>query len=163
MMLVQAAHLADLEGFRGFDEHELEVLAVVMDTRFVRPHDHVFRRCDKASACYWVVRGDVTVELESATGRRETLARLTPGELFGEIALVDGRRRTADCLAGAAGAELALLDRDAFERIFAAGNSFAYKLMDIVASRLVRRQRSAAGRLMDVVVQERLRRSATGA
>jgi thioredoxin reductase (NADPH) len=46
-----------------------------------------------------VLRGTVRISVASATGKALALAMLDPGEIFGEIALLDGKERNADATA----------------------------------------------------------------
>jgi CRP/FNR family cyclic AMP-dependent transcriptional regulator len=57
-----------------------------------------------------VVSGNVRISVATANGQMLVLAVLAPGELFGEIALLDGKERTADAAAVTA-CSLAILDR----------------------------------------------------
>jgi CRP/FNR family transcriptional regulator, cyclic AMP receptor protein len=57
-----------------------------------------------------VLSGNVKISVSSPDGREVLLAILHPGEVFGEIALLDGKERSADARAMAA-CELAILDR----------------------------------------------------
>jgi CRP/FNR family transcriptional regulator, cyclic AMP receptor protein len=57
-----------------------------------------------------VVSGNVRISVPSTNGPMLVLATLTPGELFGEIALLDGKERTADATASTE-CSLAILDR----------------------------------------------------
>jgi CRP-like cAMP-binding protein len=57
-----------------------------------------------------VVSGSVRISVPSVHGQALVLATLTRGELFGEIALLDGKERTADATAETE-CSLAILDR----------------------------------------------------
>ena len=57
-----------------------------------------------------VLAGAIRITVPSPHGRELLLAILEAGELFGEIALLDGKERTADATANTAGV-LAILDR----------------------------------------------------
>jgi CRP/FNR family transcriptional regulator, cyclic AMP receptor protein len=57
-----------------------------------------------------LLSGNVRISVDSADGRALVLAILLPGEVFGEIALLDGKERTADATAMSA-CSLAILDR----------------------------------------------------
>ena len=57
-----------------------------------------------------VLSGKIRISVPSAEGRELLLAILSPGEVFGEIALLDGKQRTADATA-VTKCSLAMLDR----------------------------------------------------
>ena len=141
--------------FADLNEAELDVLSRVLGHRKLEGLSYVFRKGDVAQHCYFVLNGEVEVLVEGADNRPKQVASLEPGALFGEIALVDGGLRSAACRAGIGGAELAVLGREEFDRIFNAGNPFAYKLMDLIGQRVVDRVRAAAGDLLQVVLAER--------
>lgn len=52
-----------------------------------------------ASDVYLVVEGCLTVSLVSAQGRETVLRSIGPGEIFGELAAIDGKPRSADVVA----------------------------------------------------------------
>lgn len=57
-----------------------------------------------------VLNGVVKISASSADGKEIVLAVLHPGEVFGEVAMLDGRPRSADATALTA-CNLAVLDR----------------------------------------------------
>ena len=153
--MMDANRLRFVEVFDDFDDRQLELLASVMDSRRFRPGEAVFRKGDRATACYVVLAGcvDVTVDGEDRGGK--VVANLTTGCMFGEISLVDGGLRSATCIASDKGADLAVLRRAEFDQIFNAGSPFAYKLMDLIGARVVERVRAAASELTGVFLKER--------
>ena len=153
---MDANRLRFIQVFDNFDDRELELLASVMHAHSYVGGETVFRRGDRASACFVVLAGAIDVKVEGQKNAdSNTVATLTPGSMFGEIALVDGGLRSATCRASAGGAELALLGRNEFDQIFNAGSPFAFKLMDLIGERVVERVRKAAGELLSVVLNER--------
>jgi CRP-like cAMP-binding protein len=70
----------------------------------------IFLKGSRGDHLLAVVSGSVRISVASANGQMLLLAILTPGELFGEIALLDGKERTADATA-ATECSLAILDR----------------------------------------------------
>lgn len=72
----------------------------------------LFQKGDPGDALYGVRRGQIRIEVGTGDGQRVTLNALGAGDIFGEIALLDGRHRTADAVA-AEPTELFTLRRDA--------------------------------------------------
>lgn len=72
----------------------------------------LFQKGDPGDALYGVRRGQIRIEVGTGDGQRVTLNALGAGDLFGEIALLDGRHRTADAVA-AEPTELFTLRREA--------------------------------------------------
>src|SRR5262249_4966464 len=61
----------------------------------------VFREGDPGDALYVVLSGRATVERIDAQGQTVELAKLGPGDFFGDLALIDGAPRSAPGSAGA--------------------------------------------------------------
>ena len=59
----------------------------------------IFLRGDPGEHILWLTSGFVAVELVQSSGRKSLLARMGPGEVLGEIALLDGKSRSADATA----------------------------------------------------------------
>ena len=59
----------------------------------------IFRRNDYTDTFFSIVEGDVEIELDAKDASRTV--RLGPGEFFGEMSLISGRRRSATIRAGA--------------------------------------------------------------
>lgn len=59
----------------------------------------VFRKGDPGDGLYGVLSGRVVVTVQSAEGKELILNMFGPGEFFGEIALLDGKGRTATAVA----------------------------------------------------------------
>src|SRR5580700_7211091 len=54
----------------------------------------------KLNPMFAVRRGQIRIETGTSDGGRLTLNFLGPGDLFGEVAVLDGQSRTADAAAG---------------------------------------------------------------
>jgi CRP/FNR family transcriptional regulator, cyclic AMP receptor protein len=61
--------------------------------------DQVFAKGDPGSSMMAVLQGRVTISAPSPDGRQMVLTIMRAGEVFGEIALLDGKERTADATA----------------------------------------------------------------
>jgi CRP-like cAMP-binding protein len=85
--------------FAGLGEEAIEAVAVLCVSRRLDPGETLFLKGDPGDALYAVRRGQIRIATSSASGRRLTLNLLGPGDVFGEVALLDGRPRTADAVA----------------------------------------------------------------
>jgi len=78
--------------------------------------ERIIRQNDVGRVMYLILEGRARVEMEREDGTRAHLQDLGEGEIFGEIALVDAVRRTADVIATEDTRVLAV-DWDSLERI----------------------------------------------
>jgi CRP/FNR family transcriptional regulator len=93
----------------------------------------VFREGDPADGCYVVLEGTVRIYKERG-GHETTLATLKQGEIFGEMALLDGAPRSASAAAGREGAHLRYISREEFEdRV---GDDFVRTILRSISQRL---------------------------
>src|SRR5262249_40882042 len=74
------------------------------------PGETIFRMGDPGGAMMAVLSGSIKVSVCSQDGKEIILAILHPNDIIGEIAILDGRERTADAVA-LTRAQLAILDR----------------------------------------------------
>jgi CRP/FNR family transcriptional regulator len=88
-LLARVPLLADL------DPDELERIAAVAIPRSFPKGARVFHEGDESDACYVIRDGEVRVTREHSDGRAIALATLGPGELVGELAMLDGGVRSA--------------------------------------------------------------------
>lgn len=87
--------LARVPLLAGLEESEIERIAQVAIPRSFPKGARVFHEGDESDACYVIRSGDVRVTREHSDGRAIALATLGPGELFGELAMLDGGVRSA--------------------------------------------------------------------
>jgi CRP/FNR family cyclic AMP-dependent transcriptional regulator len=81
--------------FSELSGSELERIARVAVPRSYPRDTRVFHEGDPGDACYIVRAGSCRVTREHPDGRAITLATLGPGAIFGELAMLDGERRSA--------------------------------------------------------------------
>jgi CRP-like cAMP-binding protein len=82
-----------------------------------------------------VRRGQVRVESGTPSGERLTIEVFGPGDLFGEIAVLDGRPRTADAIIGE-DAELFVLPRGEFLAHLERDPRLAIRIIELLCGRL---------------------------
>jgi len=61
--------------------------------------DHIFAKGDPGNSMMAVLKGRVTITSPSPDGRQVVLTSMREGDVFGEIAMLDGKDRTADATA----------------------------------------------------------------
>ncbi|WCS28564.1 Crp/Fnr family transcriptional regulator (plasmid) [Methylobacterium sp. NMS14P] len=77
----------------------------------------LFLKDDPADAFYAIRRGEIRITAGTGAGRRMTLNVLGPGDIFGEIALFDGRPRSADAVAAEPAELFAVRRRDMLDLV----------------------------------------------
>jgi len=137
--------LPDLKVFQGFSPAELDAIANVLKPARLAPSAVLFREGGRATSCYVVAEGRVRGSLERG-GKSIQRAMLGRGELIGQMALLDGSRRSATCTA-AEPAVVLRLDRDEFDVLVRSGAPFALKFVDSVTRMLVAQLRFATRKL----------------
>jgi CRP/FNR family transcriptional regulator len=128
--------------FADLEEGELERFSQVAVPRSFPAGTRVFHEGDDSDACYIVKQGSFRVTREHSDGRAITLATLGPGEIFGELAMLDGDQRSASAEALTEGELLALPANDV-RALLARHPEISLKLV----AGLVRRLRAANVRL----------------
>jgi CRP/FNR family transcriptional regulator, cyclic AMP receptor protein len=121
--------------FRDLDQAALDQLCRYSKTRSVKRGTVVFLKGDPGNSLFAVVKGTVRIGVTSAEGREAVFNIIEPGELFGEIALLDGRERTADAVA-TSDCELLVIDRREFLPFVQSQPLLAMKLIDLLCARL---------------------------
>jgi CRP/FNR family transcriptional regulator, cyclic AMP receptor protein len=81
--------------FSTLSSEELEHVAQVAVPRRFQAGEVVFKAGDEGSTCYVVRSGRARAVREHPDGRSITLAHFGPGDIFGEMAMLDGERRSA--------------------------------------------------------------------
>ena len=95
----------------------------------------------RSGAMMAVLRGRVRISTVSAEGREITLNVINPGEVFGEIALLDGNPRSADATAIEA-TDLLVVERRLFLPFLRSNEDVYPRLLAVLCARL--RQTSSA-------------------
>jgi CRP/FNR family transcriptional regulator, cyclic AMP receptor protein len=128
--------------FAELEEGELERFSRVAVPRSYPSNTRVFHEGDHSDACYIVRSGSFRVTREHSDGRAITLANLGPGDIFGELAMLDGEVRSASVEATGEGELLALPASDV-RGLLARNPEITVKLV----AALVRRLRLANERI----------------
>src|ERR1700730_5435219 len=121
--------------FRDLNPAALNQLYRYCKTRVIKRGATVFSKGDPGNSLFAVVGGTVRIGVSSAEGREAVFNIIGPGEIFGEIALLDGRERTADAVATME-CELLVIDRREFLPFVQNQPALAMKLIELLCTRL---------------------------
>jgi CRP/FNR family transcriptional regulator, cyclic AMP receptor protein len=111
LMSVDAAFLEGVELFRALDENDRRALAGVMQASEVRAETPLFEQGEAGSSLFVVRSGRVELFVTDRAGQKIVLSHVGPGDVFGELSLLDGRPRSAGARVVDDG-ELLELDRE---------------------------------------------------
>jgi CRP/FNR family transcriptional regulator, cyclic AMP receptor protein len=129
--------LAAIPFFAGLDPAALERLAGTVRARRFRRGEVIFHVGDPGDALFVIVSGDVKISLPSETGEEAILATLRAGDVFGELALLDGAPRSASATA-VTQTETVVLPRDRFRELIATETGVRDALLASIAGELRR-------------------------
>ncbi len=95
----------------------------------------IFSKGDPGNSLFAVINGTVKISSSSAEGRSAILNLIGPGEVFGEVALLDGLSRTTDGIANS-DCELFVIDRREFIPFVRSQPALAMKFIELLCARL---------------------------
>jgi uncharacterized membrane protein len=98
-MPTNAAVLGEVAFFQLLDPQEREELSQQLDTVRFPAGQTLFHYGEPGDSLYVICRGTAEVFLKNDTGTRIVLETAGPGDVFGELSLLDGGPRTASVLA----------------------------------------------------------------
>jgi CRP/FNR family transcriptional regulator, cyclic AMP receptor protein len=129
--------LRDHPLFRDLPPAVLDHLGSYMKTRKVARGTAIFAKGDAGTGLMGVLAGTVRVSVASTEGKDIVLNMFHGGDVFGEIALLDGRPRTADAVA-MTDCELVIIERRDFIPFLRDQPDVMLKFIEILCSRLRR-------------------------
>jgi CRP-like cAMP-binding protein len=134
--------LARIPLFEGIAQADLAELARAMRRRTAREGEVLWRQGDDAREMIVIAEGRVSASLRAAGGRAVEIASAGPGEMVGEIALVDGGPHTLSVSVTEA-ATLLVLGRQDFAAQLARQHPSAFSLKRRLAALFTARLRNA--------------------
>ena len=134
--------LAATDLFGRFSADELAACAAAFRPVRVKKGALLFTRGDAGTHLYIVVEGRVRLAITTEDGRELSFRHAAPGDLFGEIAALDGSLRTADATA-LTDLTVYALERNAFQKLWSARPGISAGVIAF----LCRRLRETSGQL----------------
>lgn len=127
--------MADTEIFRQLDHDTRLLIAKEMRPVAFKSGQSIFSRGDPGREMYFIVDGRVRLSILSAEGRELAFAHAGAGAIFGEIAMIDGKARTADATAVAKTNAMSL-GHNAMSRLIEKSPKLAEALLEFLCARL---------------------------
>jgi CRP/FNR family cyclic AMP-dependent transcriptional regulator len=121
--------------FESLDDETARKLCQLLESIDCKAETSLFRSGDEGDAMYLIERGKVRICVQATDGRDMTLTELGRGDFFGEMALLDGQRRSANAIV-AEDARLAVLSREHFLSFVRSSPDVALELLTALANRL---------------------------
>jgi CRP-like cAMP-binding protein len=135
--LSKRAILSEHPFFKGLAPELIDQLSSHAITRVVNAGTIIYAKGDPGNSLFAVVAGTVRISVPSLDGKDTVFNLLNEGEIFGEIALLDGRPRSAEVTA-VTDCELMMINRRDFVPLMKNNPEIALKLIDILCARLRR-------------------------
>ena len=125
--------LESVELFAGLSPMTLDRLVELSATRSLAANEVLCHKGDEAGQLYGVLRGRLKAVGSSSDGREVVFVVMGPGEVSGEIALIDGRPRSATIVAVEA-SELLVIGRREFLAFLRDDREAAIQLCQVLAA-----------------------------
>ncbi|OBY25682.1 MULTISPECIES: Crp/Fnr family transcriptional regulator [Leisingera] len=136
-LAAKAALLAQSALFAGLDRTVLHGLAARAHLRRHEAGAQIFRCGSPGDSMMAIARGTVRISAMAPTARDVVLTDLNQGDVFGEIALLDGGGRSADAHA-LTNCTLLILERHAFLQVLQTAPDLAVRLIELLCARMRR-------------------------
>jgi CRP/FNR family transcriptional regulator, cyclic AMP receptor protein len=104
---------------------------------------------EPGDCAFIVAAGTVEVQKKLSTGEMRAIHTFGPGDMFGEMSLIDGGNRAATCVASS-DAMLFSLPARVFERLLDESSPLAFRFLEIVALDLSHRLRRGDDQFADI-------------
>ena len=128
------ARLANIHLFKGLDL-DLSPFEARSNWRRFDPEEVIVDFDELSTDVYFLLSGEVRVLMRTASGKEIILNEMKPGEVFGELAALDGIKRSANVTALTRG-EACVMPAAVFKELLFTNRPVAERLFCLMASRL---------------------------
>jgi len=143
--------------FGSLDDHAATELRELLTVENMPSGQQLFHKGDSGDAMYLIESGRIRISITDQDAQEVTLADLAQGDFFGEMALIDGRKRSADARV-VQDAQLAILSRPAFLAFVRANPDVALEMLSALSERLRRTDELLRSRVSRNVNEEQASR-----
>ena len=121
--------------FESLDREAAHELCELLESQDCKAGAVLFRTGDEGDAMYIIEQGKIRICVQTKDGHEVTLTELRRGDFFGEMALLDGKPRSADARV-AEDARLAVLSREHFLSFVGGNPNVALEMLTALTNRL---------------------------
>jgi CRP/FNR family cyclic AMP-dependent transcriptional regulator len=147
--------------FASLDDRAASELRDLLRTQDKDADTTLFAAGDAGDAMYLIESGRVRISVTDADNKRIVLAELARGDFFGEMAIIDGQKRSADATV-LERARLAVLSRENFLRFINHNPGVALEMLSATFSRLRHTDKMLQQRVSRNVNEEQEKRATIG-
>jgi CRP/FNR family cyclic AMP-dependent transcriptional regulator len=146
---VSTTALRTLPIFEALGEDRLAPIARLSSMRSVQRNNVIVHAGDQTDNVYIVLVGSLKVLISDEQGREAILSMLNPGDLFGEMGVIDDHPRSATVMA-VEPCELVVISKSDFKRFLAENFDISLNIM----RSLVRRLRNADRKIESLALMD---------
>jgi CRP/FNR family transcriptional regulator, cyclic AMP receptor protein len=121
--------------FDALPQDALDDILLQASEKSVRRGQTLFQKGDEGTYMVAVLSGRIRISATSPEGREVTLNMIDAGEVFGDMALLDGKPRSADATA-LEDSNLMVVERRHFLPYLISSNDLALRMIDVLCERL---------------------------
>ena len=121
--------------FRDLDPDAVEQLCRYARHMSLKRGATIFSKGDPGNSLFAVINGTVKISISSPDGRNAILNLFNAGDLFGEMAVLDGQERSADAIANT-NCEIFVIDRREFLPFLRSQPELAIRIIELLCARL---------------------------
>jgi uncharacterized membrane protein len=147
-MPANATFLRDIPLFQTMDDAEREAIAAIMEETSFKQGQQIFHERDPGGICYVVRSGRIELSVVDESKQHIVIDVLEPGELCGELSLLDGGNRSATAVALTDVVVLAL-ERDDFMQFLKSRPDASLDLVMALVKRIRRADSLLKSRVQD--------------
>lgn len=131
----RSALLASHYMFKDLPPELIDRIARLSVTKKIRAGETLFFKNDDGDALYGILEGRIRISTGTAGGQELVLNIIEKDEIFGEIALLDGKPRTADAIA-ITSCELMVIHRRDVRQLIEQETALAIHFLELAGERL---------------------------
>lgn len=125
--------------------------------RFFGPGDLIFKENEQGSEMYVIIQGSVEIRKSTGSSSSKTLTTLQKGDIFGEMAIIEKKPRSASAIA-LEPAKLLVLNEKLYDSMVVSNPDFARKMNRVLSERI----RKSNAIIQQLMTTNRLKQLWTG-